>query len=97
MLEQMLENFELSKQQLKELDARKMTNIHDSIKRNTGMPQRRQYHGSLQEVGSRRTTTRECFLCGGEVHWKRGCPLNFSKSAPTVDRLARKEVVHQNC
>ena len=81
----MSQKFESFEQQLKELDAGKTTTSHDSVKRDTRMPQRGQHRGSSQEVGSRRKNTNGCFLCEEETHWKRECPLNFSESEPKVD------------
>ena len=79
MLERMSQRFETFEQQLKGLDTGMATKVEDNMKRKVGSPSGGQYRGNWKK------NTRGCFLCGEEGHWKRECPLNFSKSARAVD------------
>ena len=75
----MSQRFETFEQQLKGLDTGTATKVEDNMKRKVGSPSGGQYRGNWKK------NTRGCFLCGEEGHWKRECPLNFSKSARAVD------------
>ena len=79
MLERISQQFETFEQQLKGLDIGMATKVEDNMKRKVGSSSGGQYHGIWKK------NTRGWFLCGKEGHWKRECPLNFSKSAPAVD------------
>ena len=79
MLERMSQRFETFEQQLKGLDTGMATKVEDNMKRKVRSPSGGQYRGNWKK------NTRGCFLCGEEGHWKRECPLNFSKSAWAVD------------
>ena len=78
MLERMSQRFETFEQQLKGLDTGMANKVEDNMKRKVGSPSGGQYRGNWKK------NTRGCFLCGEEGHWKRECPLNFSKSARAV-------------
>ena len=79
MLERMSQRFDTFEQQLKGLDTGMATKVEDNMKRKVASPSGGQYSGNWKK------NTRGCFLCGEEGHWKRECPLNFSKSARAVD------------